>query len=130
MANVLKKTNVNFELLTDIDIWIIKVGSRGGMCQSVPRYAKANNKYIKYYDKSIVSSFLMYLDANNLHGWAMSQKLWVNGFKSENDLWRFNEDFMKNCNENGDIEYFLEVSVKYLKKLFGPHKDIFTRKKK
>ena len=56
-------------------------GIRREMCQSTHRYAKANNKYMKNYDKSIESSYLMYLDANNFYGWAMSQKLPVNGFK-------------------------------------------------
>ena len=60
------------------------------------RYTKPNNKYMKNYDKKIESSYLTYLDANNLHGWAMSQKLPVNGFMWENDLSEFNEDFIKN----------------------------------
>ena len=79
---------------------------------------------MKNYDKSIESSYLIYLDANNLYGWAMSQKLPVNGFKWENDLSRFNEDFIKNYNENSDIGYFFEVDVEYPKKLFGLHKDL------
>ena len=69
MAIVLKKTNVNLPLLTDIDMVLMtEAGTRGGMCQSVHRYAKANNKYMKNYNKSIESSSLLYLDANNLYG--------------------------------------------------------------
>ena len=66
----------------------------------------------------------MYLDANNLYGWSMSQKLPVNGFNWVNDLSRFNEDVMKNYNENSDIGYFLEVDVENPKKSFGSHKDL------
>ena len=66
----------------------------------------------------------MYLDANNLHGWALSPKLSVNGFKWVNDLSRFNEDFIKSHNESSDIEYFLEVDVKCPKKLFSLHEDL------
>ena len=53
----------------------------GRICQVIHRHAKLNNKYIKNYDKDIKSSYLAYLDANNVYGWAMSQKLVVNGFK-------------------------------------------------
>ena len=78
----LKKTKVKLELLTDIDmLLIVENGTRGGICQAIHRYAKANNKYMKNYSKNIESSYLMYLDANNLYGCAMSQKLPVNGFK-------------------------------------------------
>ena len=68
-------------------ILMIQKGIREGMCKPTHRYAKANNKCMKDYDKKIESSYLTYLDANNLYGWAMSQ--W------EDDLSRFNEDFMK-----------------------------------
>ena len=60
---------------------MVEKGTRGGICQAIHRYAKANNKYMKNYDKSIESSFIDYLDAKNLYGLAMSQKLPVNGFK-------------------------------------------------
>ena len=56
----LEKTNVNLELLTNVDMLLmIKAGIRGGMCQSVHRYAKADNKYMKNYDKNIELSYLM-----------------------------------------------------------------------
>ena len=61
---------------------MIEKGTRGGICQATYRYAKANNKYMKNYDKNNESSYLKYLDANNLYGRVMSQKLPVNGFKS------------------------------------------------
>ena len=66
----------------------------------------------------------MYLDANNLYGWAMSQKLPIDGFKFVKDLSKFNENFIKNYDENIDKGYFLEVDVKYPKKLFNLHKDL------
>ena len=105
---------------------MVEKGTRGGICQAVHRYVKANNKYVKNYDENI--SYLIYLDANNLYGWAMSQKLPVNGFKWVKKLSRFNEIFIRNYDENSDKGYFLEVDVDYLKKLFDLHKDftIFT----
>ena len=72
--------------------------------------------------KKIESSYLTYLDANNLYGWEMSKQLPANGFKSENDLSRFNEDFIKNYNENSNIWYFLEVDIEYPKQLWSSHK--------
>ena len=103
---------------------MVEKGIRGGICQAIHRYAKANNKYMKNYDKDIISSYLMYLDANNLYGWAMSQKLPVNGFKWVEKSSRFNEIFIKNYNENSDIGYFLEVDIDYPKELFNLHKDL------
>ena len=80
------------------------------------RYAKANNKYRKNYNKDVTSSYLTYLDANNLYEWAMSQKLSVNSFKWVKKLSRFNEIFIKNCNENSNTRYCLEVDIDYPKK--------------
>ena len=72
----LKKTNMKLELLTDNDMLIMEEkGIRGGVCNATLKYAEANNKYMKDYDENIASSFLQYIDANNLCGWAMSEKL-------------------------------------------------------
>ena len=71
-----KKTEIGLELLTVIDmLMMIEKGVRGGICHAIHRYAEANNKYKKNYDKNIASSYLMYSDANDLYGWAMSQRL-------------------------------------------------------
>ena len=68
----LKKTNVNLELLTGyVMLLMIESGIRGVMCQAIHKYAKANNKYMKNFNKNIPSTCLQYLDANNLNGWAM-----------------------------------------------------------
>ena len=78
----LKKTNIELELLTNYDMLLmVEEGVRGGICHSIHRYAKANNKYMKNYNNNEESSYIQYLDANNLYGWAMSKKLPVNGFR-------------------------------------------------
>ena len=79
---------------------------------------------MKNYDKSIESSYLMYLDANNLYGWAMSLKRPLISFKWVKKLSKFNESFIKGYNENSDRGYFLEVDVEYLKNVFNLHKDL------
>ena len=124
MASMFKKTNIKLELLTDYDMLLmVEEEIRGGICHSIHRHAKANNKYMKNYDKKEESSYIQYLDANNLYGWAMSQKLPVNGFKwvKNNEI---NEEFIKYYNENNDKGYILEVDVKYPKKLYDLHSDL------
>ena len=82
MTGFFKKTNIEFKLLTDYDMLLmVEEGIRGRICHSIPTYAKANNKYMKNYNNNEESSYIQYLDANNLYGWAMSHKLPVNGFK-------------------------------------------------
>ena len=88
---------------------MVEEGIRGGMCQTICRYAKANNKYMENYDKNIKSSYVVHLDANNLYGWAMSQKLPVNGFKWVKKLTKFDKRFIKNYDENSNLGSFLEV---------------------
>ena len=109
----LKMTGVKLKLLTDIDMLFMV---EGRICRSIHRYAKANNKYMNNHDKSIISSFLMHLAANNLYGWAMCQKHPIGGFKWVKNLLKFNESFIKGYNENSDRRCFLEVDVEYSKK--------------
>ena len=121
----LKKTSIELELLKDYDmLLIVEEGIRGGICHSIYRYAKANNKYMKNYDESKESSYIQYLDANNLYGWAMSQKLPVNDFKWIEDTSKINEEFIKNYDENNDKGYILKVDVKYSKRLHKLHSDL------
>ena len=112
----LKKTGIRLELLTDIDMLLmVEKGTRGGICHAIHRYAKANNKYMKNYDKNIESSYLMYLDANNLYGWAMSQRLPIDGFKWLEDLSKFNESFIKKFNENSVKDILMAIEMKKTK---------------
>ena len=91
----LKKT-VKLELLIDYDmILMIEKGIMGGICEARHWYTKANDKYMKNYDKNIESAYIEYFNANNLYGWAISQKIPTNGFKWVEDLPQFNEDLIK-----------------------------------
>ena len=110
----LKKTNIELTLLTDYDMLLmVEEGIRGGICHSIRQYAKANNKYLKNYNNNNEeSSYIQYLDANNL--------LPVNGFKwTDSD--EINEEFIKNYNENDNKGYILEVDVRYPKRLHELH---------
>ena len=123
----LEKTNIELEVLTDYDMLLmVEEGIRGGICHSIHRYAKANNKYMKNYNSNGESSYIQYLDANNLYGWTMSKKLPVNGFRwlDSNKINETNEEFIKNYNENDNKGYILEVDVKYPKKLHHLHSNL------
>ena len=112
----LKKTKVNLELLTNMNMLLMyENGIKGGICQAISLYLKANNKYLKNYDKSISSSFLKYLDANNLYGWAMCKKLPINEIKwgNVND---YNESIIKSDGINSNYGMILNVDIEYPEK--------------
>ena len=89
-------TKIKLDLLTYIDMLLmVDKGMRGEICHSIYQYAKANNKYMKDYDKNKESSYIQYRDANNLYGWAMSQKLPANNFEWIKDTFQFSKDFIK-----------------------------------
>ena len=121
----LKKTNVKLGFLTDYDILLmVEEVIRGGICHAIHRHAKTNSKYMKNYDKNKESSYIQYLNARNLYGWAMSQKLPVNCFKWIHDVSEIDEKFIKNYDENSDKGYILEVDVKYPRKLHDLYSDL------
>ncbi|GIY36505.1 hypothetical protein CEXT_572921, partial [Caerostris extrusa] len=117
---MLKKTQVKLDLIHDIDmVLMIEKGVRGGISQCCNRYSKANNKYMKEYDKNKESNYLMYLDANNLYGWAMSQYLPHGGFKWVNNI----KNILK-CPDDSKKGYILEVDLEYPKELHDYHTDL------
>ena len=120
----LKMTGVNLELLSNIDMLLmIEKGIRGGISIISNRYGKANNKYMKDFNKSELSKYLMYVDANNLYGWAMSQKLPVHSFK-----WMSNKE-IENIFNNQIVQVWertpciLEVDLIYPEELHDLHND-------
>ena len=76
---------------------------------------------MKNYNKNFESSIIEYLDENNLYGWAVSQILLANDFKwvKQEEVSNFNDDFIKNYDKNGNMGYFLEVDIDYLKELLN-----------
>ena len=120
----LKLTGVELELLSDIDMLLmVEKGIRGGISIISNRYGEANNKYMKDFNKNKLFKFLMYLDANNLYGWAMSQKLPTNGFK-----WLTDKE-IENLFNNQIVQVWektpciLEVDIEYPKELHDLHND-------
>ena len=112
----LKITDVELELLSDIDMLLmIEKGIRGGISMISNRYAKANNKYMgESFIDTMISKYIMYLDANNLYGWSMSKPLPTHGFKwmkvDELETWE-----LHSC--------ILEVDLEYPKNLHDLHND-------
>ena len=120
----LKKTGIKLELLLDPDMLLMfERGIRGGITQSVHRWAAANNPYMDKYDSSKPTKYLQYLDANNLYGWAMSQPSPTGGFrwiKCNGNRNRLVEEMAS----KKDLGYWLEVDMSYPKKLHDLHNDL------
>ena len=121
---MLKMTGVNLELLSDVDkLLMIEKGIRGGVSMVSNRYGKANNKYMKEFNKKEPSKYLTYLDANNLYGAAMSEKLPVHSFK-----WMTNKE-IENLFNNQIVQVWkktpciLEVDLIYPEELHDLHND-------
>ena len=113
---MLKMTGINLELITDIDMQLfIEKGLRGGISYIAHRYATANNKYIKNYDPNKQFSYITYLDANNLYGWAMSQPLSYGNFRWVNA----NSVIPK----KKGIGHIYEVDLEYPEELHDLHND-------
>ena len=120
---MLKMTNIKLELMTDIDMFqFIEKGMRGGISYIANRYGKANNKYMKEYDEKAPSKYIMYLDANNLYGWAMSQYLPTGGFKWMTEK-QINKINLAQYNEDSNKGLILEVDLEYPKELHDLHND-------
>ena len=120
---MLKMTNIQLELMTDIDMFqFIEKGMRGGISYIANRYGKANNKYMKEYDEKAPSKYIMYLDANNLYGWAMSQYLPTGGFKWMTEK-QINKINLAQYNEDSNKGLILEVDLEYPKELHDLHND-------
>ena len=120
---MLKMTNVKLELMTDIDMFqFIEKGMHGGVSYIANRYGNANNKYMKEYDEKAPSKYIMYLDANNLYGWAMSQYLPTGNFK-----WMTDEEISKTNLGKYELDskegLILEVDLEYPKELHDLHND-------
>jgi hypothetical protein len=118
---LLKKTEIELELLTDIDMHLfIEKGLRGGICMVSRRFAKANNPMCPDYDDTKPNTWIVYLDANNLYGWAMEQMLPVGGFQWVEGL---TLDVVLATEDNAPEGYILEVDMEYPEHLHDAHND-------
>ena len=120
---MLKMTNIQLELMTDIDMFqFIEKGMRGGISYIANRFRKANNKYMSKYDENMPSKYIMYLDANNLYGWSMSQHLPTGGFKWMTEK-QINKINLAQYNEDSNKGLLIEVDLEYPKDLHDLHND-------
>ena len=118
---MLKIIGIKFELISDIDKHLfIEKGLRGGISYISKRFSKPNNKYMKNYDPTKESKFIMYLDENNLYGWGMSQYLPYCEFKLLKNIDKFD---VNSIGESSSIGYILEVDLKYPAELYYLHND-------
>ena len=120
---MLKVTNIKLELMTDIDMFqFIKKGMCGGVSYIANRYGNANNKYMKEYNEKAPSKYIMYLDANNLYGWAMSQYLPTGNFKWMTDK-EINKIDLGKYKADGKKGLILQVDLEYPQELHDIHND-------
>ena len=118
---LLKKTGVKLELLTDHDQHLfIEKGLRGGISMVSKRYARANNPKVEGYNSSKPTTYILYLDANNLYGWAMSQPLPTGGFQWVDDCDRLTETITEHPADSHE-GYILEVDLEYPEELHNAH---------
>ena len=125
----LKETRQSLELLSDYDmLMMFEQGIRGGISHISKRYGEANNKYMKDYNPDMESTFIQYLDANNLYGWAMTQQLPTHGFKWMQDLtvekvMEILEKLNHSMSNLGKKGYIFEVDLEYPSNLWEDHND-------
>ena len=113
----------NVKLLTDKDMHLMfEKGIRGGVSQVIHRYTTANNRYMINHDTNAPSNYSMYVDANNLYGWAMCKKLPIDNFQWDYQIDKFTCDFIRNYDENCDTGYLLEVNIAYPENLHESHR--------
>jgi len=118
----LKQTKVELELLTDENMYLfVESGIRGGISQISTRYAKANNKYMKNYDPKVEDSYIAYLDANNLYGYAMCEHLPQKDFKWNTEDWSAKR-IMK-LDDKASTGYLFSVDLEYPKELHALHNE-------
>ena len=118
---MLKMEKIELEKISDIGKHLfIEKGRRGGVSYAAKKYAKANNKYMNDYDPEKPSTFITYLDKNNLYGWSLSEYLPFERFEW---LKNFNEFNVMTINRKSDIGSFLEVDIEYPEELHELHND-------